>query len=561
MTSQSVYYWRRKRSRQGWSSFLLLLCLTSLITASSQYRSRPSSYLDESTFDSSYYTSEVTEEERILSALARIHGVDSKKSYHPKTRNISPSNIPTKKSPPPSSQRQKDAKKRRSNEALKDSSTSGGTSKKHINFQKRDFDKPDSRSEYLAEGRGAILSSEAQQGQNQELHNKSVERSVNPPTTDTTTAHENQTKDIPRTDLPLRSSTHSGNAAVAAPWSRPPQQRQLEIPAPISHQHHPPQKRLSTTRTTTQPTKPVVPAVSASVAASRREHPVTSNQQQQSEQSPTKVQSASSTPTTTPWIRKFLAARPKDVLLPVPREYISDGFNLAQLAPIVERIGFQSMGEDAVDIAKQLVQLPHAQQTSYPVYRLALELILSLNDEQENNNIRHHPLIPPHAIEEAAEALYLMVHARFVSSPRGLDALRRILKTSAVFGKCPQLSCRGTALLPHGFYDDYTTRKVSNKRINKDNKCLRYCPCCGEIWNFWESKTDSCAWGNSLCHLLLLTHGSEIYSKTMAVMTKSTSNAAITPSSSHLSQPAIMGFQIHPATTWGKPLSHQSTNA
>lgn len=32
---------------------------------------------------------------------------------------------------------------------------------------------------------------------------------------------------------------------------------------------------------------------------------------------------------TLPWVSKFLNERSKDVLLPVPREYIADGFNLA----------------------------------------------------------------------------------------------------------------------------------------------------------------------------------------------------------------------------------------
>ena len=129
--------------------------------------------------------------------------------------------------------------------------------------------------------------------------------------------------------------------------------------------------------------------------------------------SPTSKDASSSS---TPWIRRYLASRPKDILLPVPKEYLSDGFNLAQLAPIIERIGFQAMGESAVDIAEQLVQQPQEQQTSYPVYRLALRLILSEDDA--NQSILQHPLIPPHAIEEAAQALYLLVHGRFVASPR-----------------------------------------------------------------------------------------------------------------------------------------------
>ena len=40
---------------------------------------------------------------------------------------------------------------------------------------------------------------------------------------------------------------------------------------------------------------------------------------------------------TTPWARKFIMSRPKDALLPIPREFLSDGFNLVRVAPIVDR--------------------------------------------------------------------------------------------------------------------------------------------------------------------------------------------------------------------------------
>jgi len=250
---------------------------------------------------------------------------------------------------------------------------------------------------------------------------------------------------------------------------------------------------------------------------------------------PPKVTSVSST---TPWVRRYLNARPKDILLPVPHEYIADGFNLAQLAPIVERIGFQVMGTQAVHVAKRLVELP-SPQPSYPIYRLALQLLLNENEDEEAS-ILTHPLIPPHAIQQAAEALYLMVHARFVSSPRGLDALRRILLNSPVFGKCPRIQCQGTMLLPYGTSNDFT----SNARA-----CQRYCPSCGNLWHCWESKTDGCAWGPSLCYLLLMAHGHELYP--MA----SRRQAQVLSTVVHPNDPRVFGFRIHPAATWGRPLT------
>jgi hypothetical protein len=252
----------------------------------------------------------------------------------------------------------------------------------------------------------------------------------------------------------------------------------------------------------------------------------------------TPVQARSSaTSSTTFWVRRYLNGRPKDVLLPVPKEYIADGFNLAQLAPIVERIGFQVMGAQAVEVAKRLVELP-SPQPSFPIYRLALQLLLN-EDEAEEPNILTHPLIPPEAIQQAAEALYLIVHARFVTSPRGLDALRRILLSSPVFGKCPRPQCEGTMLLPYGVSNDFTSNS---------HACQRYCACCGNLWNCWESKTDGCAWGPSLCFLLLMAHGHELFP---AAAGRQVSTEMLY----HPNDPRVFGFRIHPAVTWGQPLS------
>lgn len=242
----------------------------------------------------------------------------------------------------------------------------------------------------------------------------------------------------------------------------------------------------------------------------------------------------SSTTTTLPWVSKFLNERSKDCLLPVPKDFLTDGFNLAQLAPIVERIGFQVLGDDAITIAKQLMQVS---QHSYPIYRLALQLIL--NESEDETSILHHPLIPPHAIQEAAQALFLMVHARFVSSPRGLDAIKRIAR-AGMFGRCPRRTCEGNCLLPYGSSIDY---------VGYGQNCKRYCPKCGEYWNFWDSKTDGCSWGPSLCHLVLLTHGSEIYPPTTTMKRENHDE--------NLS--AVMGFKIHPAAMFGKPLNERST--
>lgn len=165
--------------------------------------------------------------------------------------------------------------------------------------------------------------------------------------------------------------------------------------------------------------------------------------------------------TTSLWIRKFLSARPKDTLLPIPREYLSDGFNLVQLAPIVEKIGRMKGG-----------YIPPALQssdTSFPLFKAALRLILS-NDDGPT----------PLSVQRAAEVLYVLVHARYAISPRGLDTVRRVLCRSdgtvnPVFGRCPRIRCRGMPLLPCGDSDSFDPRNSVSTRTK------RYCSCCREV--------------------------------------------------------------------------------
>lgn len=164
---------------------------------------------------------------------------------------------------------------------------------------------------------------------------------------------------------------------------------------------------------------------------------------------------------TTRWVRKFLASRAKDTLLPIPREYLSDGFNLVQLAPIVERIGRMENGYVP----------PSVQNESYPLFKAALRLILQQDGEQSSTSP---------TVQRAAEVLYTLVHARYAISPRGLDTVRRVLRRSdgnvnPVFGRCPRIRCRGMPLLPCGDSDNY------NPRNSVTTRAKRYCPCCGEV--------------------------------------------------------------------------------
>lgn len=200
---------------------------------------------------------------------------------------------------------------------------------------------------------------------------------------------------------------------------------------------------------------------------------------------------------TTPWVIKFLQGRPKDALIAVPRDFLADGFNLVHLPPLIERLNGST-------------------DTAFPLYKAALRVILSTEDV---------PNVPP-TVQRAAEMLYTLVHARFITSPRGLDTVRRLLlHDKTMFGKCPRPSCRGMPLLPHGETSEYSGHGAQ-----------RYCCACGQAWEFWDSQVDGSAWGRTFCHLYLLTYGNKELGRIASPMPQTRSTV-----------PTVFGFQVHTA--------------
>jgi hypothetical protein len=227
--------------------------------------------------------------------------------------------------------------------------------------------------------------------------------------------------------------------------------------------------------------------------------------------------SSSFASSTTPWVRQFLASCHRDVLLPVPRDYWSDNFNLAHLPPVVEKLA--ALGVSAGTPVSD-------ERRSYPVYRQALRLITQ--DDIDTSNT-------PDYIQGAARILYFLVHQRYVLSPRGLDTVRRRFLYKAevdpIFGKCPGLGCNGMPLLPYGASNDY------NPSGSQDSRAKRYCASCEQVFYHWDSKVDGCAWGNSFCHLFLMEFYDELFS--------SWRSAAHVPPTVK----SIFGFPLHSSAT------------
>ena len=128
-----------------------------------------------------------------------------------------------------------------------------------------------------------------------------------------------------------------------------------------------------------------------------------------------------------------------------------------------------------------------------PYYEYALDTILDVespasanfSDEQQE------------AIENAAELLYGLIHARFAITPRGMGAM--LEKYKAVhFGRCPRVFCGGQPALPVGQGDLPRTHTVK-----------LFCSKCKDIFyprSSRQANIDGAYFGTTFAHLFLHTH-------------------------------------------------------
>lgn len=190
------------------------------------------------------------------------------------------------------------------------------------------------------------------------------------------------------------------------------------------------------------------------------------------------------------WIAWFLSLRGNEFFCEVDEEYIQDDFNLTGLSSLV------------------------------PYYDYALDMILdvemaieeSLTEEQQE------------LVESAAEMLYGLIHARYIITNRGMQAMYEKF-ASASFGRCPRAFCCGQPALPVGRSDmprNYTVHV--------------FCPMCRDIFTPRSSRSasiDGAYFGTTFPHLFMMTFPELI--------------------PHHVSQPfvpRVFGFRIHKSSPY-----------
>ncbi|KAH6561795.1 hypothetical protein BASA50_004222 [Batrachochytrium salamandrivorans] len=182
------------------------------------------------------------------------------------------------------------------------------------------------------------------------------------------------------------------------------------------------------------------------------------------------------------WVEWFLSLRGNEFFCEVDEEYILDRFNLAGL------------------------------NTEVKYYHQAFELVTdSLEEELDTATWDE--------VEKSARHLYGLVHARFITTSRGLSKMFEKFKATE-FGRCPRVLCHNQAVLPIGLVDTCGSKGVK-----------LYCPRCEDVYSPPSKKhavVDGAYFGTSLPHLLVQMFPNISPSKT-----------------SERYVPRIFGFKVH----------------
>lgn len=162
------------------------------------------------------------------------------------------------------------------------------------------------------------------------------------------------------------------------------------------------------------------------------------------------------------WIEWFLQQPRGKFFVRISEEYISNSFNYYGIR---QKVNTFSAALEL--ILKSYVQPVHADMT------LASQAVV---------------------VEQQAETLYGLLHARYILTEEGLQKMYEKYK-SGDFPKCPRKLCNHFQCVPYGISNDMNEYPVTI-----------FCPCCKEVYNINNAefqKVDGAFFGNSWVHIFL----------------------------------------------------------
>lgn len=159
------------------------------------------------------------------------------------------------------------------------------------------------------------------------------------------------------------------------------------------------------------------------------------------------------------WITWFCGLVGHEMFCEVERSYIEDSFNLYGLRSYV------------------------------PLINECLDVILDRVGPDESSE----------DVLQASYALYGLIHARYIVTTNGLEAMHK-KHYLLDFGSCPRWLCRGAPVIPLGIRDE---PKIEGVKV--------YCPSCQDVYNPWNpapssSTLDGAYFGTTFAHLFCMTY-------------------------------------------------------
>ncbi|KNB42238.1 CK2 family regulatory subunit [Blastocystis sp. subtype 4] len=161
------------------------------------------------------------------------------------------------------------------------------------------------------------------------------------------------------------------------------------------------------------------------------------------------------------WISKFCSKEINSYFCEVEEEFITDAFNIYNIS------------------------------RDFHLFKHSLAVILDADDPEAND-----AEIDQDELQTSTTNLYGMIHARYIVTASGLEAMLRKYKSCA-YGTCPRVYCNNQNLLPIGESDLPNVRTVK-----------LFCPCCKEIYYPPKlfDKIDGAFFGTSFPHVFLLNY-------------------------------------------------------